>query len=76
MVSHIHKIRTVFEELSDGCKKYMKFRRVHEDMKHRVLNYLEFIWLQNQATTVDEKVFRKQLNSNTQRLGNLSLLAE
>ncbi|KAI6173411.1 Cyclic nucleotide-binding domain-containing protein [Aphelenchoides besseyi] len=56
MVSHINAARTQFEEVHDGCKRFMNYRRVESSVQSRVFRFLDFSGVKGQTMLSEEEV--------------------
>ncbi|KAI6232465.1 Cyclic nucleotide-gated cation channel alpha-3 [Aphelenchoides besseyi] len=56
MVSHMNAARTQFEEVHDGCKRYMNYRRVESSVQSRVFRFLGFSGVKGQTMLSEQEV--------------------
>ncbi|KAF7634622.1 Peptidylprolyl isomerase, partial [Meloidogyne graminicola] len=45
MVSNAHLEKAKFQEITDGCKRYMRIRNVNNQLHNRVINWIEYQWI-------------------------------
>ncbi|CAK5095341.1 unnamed protein product [Meloidogyne enterolobii] len=57
MVSNAHLEKVKFQEITDGCKRYMRIRNVNTQLYNRVINWIEYQWIWGRRLNEDEKVF-------------------
>nr|CAD2164252.1 unnamed protein product [Meloidogyne enterolobii] len=55
MVSNAHLEKVKFQEITDGCKRYMRIRNVNTQLYNRVINWIEYQWIWGRRLNEDEK---------------------
>ncbi|XP_058134115.1 cyclic nucleotide-gated channel alpha-3 [Dasypus novemcinctus] len=59
MISNMNAPRVEFQARVDAVKRYMRFRKVTEDLESRVIRWFDYLWAQGK--TVDEKEVLRSL---------------
>uniref|UniRef100_A0A914BU97 Cyclic nucleotide-binding domain-containing protein n=1 Tax=Acrobeloides nanus TaxID=290746 RepID=A0A914BU97_9BILA len=56
MVTSMNLARSTFEEKKDGCKRYMRFRKVNQVLERKVVEWFEYTWTRGQAKVDESKI--------------------
>ncbi|KAH7712592.1 Protein CNG-1 b [Aphelenchoides avenae] len=61
MVTGMNLTRSIFQEILDGCKQFMEFRKVGKFFEGRVINWFEYVWMEGHR--IEEKRIAESLPS-------------